>query len=101
MPDCSHLDQLDQLDLSLLAGGRSADEPAACQECAESGAAWVHLRRCLSCGHIGCCDSSGGRHATRHHHATGHPVVASHQPGETWGWCYPDHAFLEFEESPR
>ena len=65
-----------------------------CQECLESGSRWVHLRVCLECGHVGCCDSSPGKHATQHHHATGHPVVRSIEPGETWGWCYEDRVML-------
>jgi uncharacterized UBP type Zn finger protein len=65
-------------------------EPRAngCEECLATGGRWLHLRLCLSCGHIGCCDSSPGRHATKHSHATAHPVVQSFEPGETWGWCY-------------
>ncbi|MGF1425322.1 UBP-type zinc finger domain-containing protein [Kitasatospora sp. LaBMicrA B282] len=79
----------------------ATDEAAGCQECAADGSAWVHLRRCLTCGHVGCCDSSRGRHASAHHRATGHPVVASHQPGEEWGWCYPDRTFLDFSRLLR
>jgi uncharacterized UBP type Zn finger protein len=61
-----------------------------CKECLESGDGWVHLRLCLTCGHVGCCDSSPNRHATRHFHATRHPVIRSYEPGESWGWCYVD-----------
>lgn len=61
-----------------------------CQECLETGGEWVHLRECLSCGHVGCCDSSPGTHATKHYHATKHPVMQSAQPGEDWRWCFPD-----------
>nr|WP_241779736.1 UBP-type zinc finger domain-containing protein [Streptomyces natalensis] len=68
-----------------------------CQECLRSGDGWIHLRRCLTCGHIGCCDSSRNRHAGRHYESTRHPVVVSHQPDEYWGWCFPDQLFLEFE----
>lgn len=64
--------------------------PTGCAECLEQGMTWVHLRLCLACGHVGCCDSSPGRHATAHHHATAHPVVRSFQPGENWRWCYVD-----------
>ena len=56
--------------------------------------AWVHLRLCLYCGHVGCCDSSPGRHATHHYEHVGHPVMASFEPGERWGWCYPDEVEL-------
>ena len=63
---------------------------AGCEECLKTGDSWVHLRVCLVCGHTGCCDDSKNRHATRHYHATGHPVIRSKEPGETWGWCYID-----------
>jgi uncharacterized UBP type Zn finger protein len=66
-----------------------------CAECLASGDRWVHLRLCLTCGHVGCCDSSPNRHATRHYHATGHPIIKSLEPGEAWGWYYVDQ--LEFE----
>lgn len=66
-----------------------------CEECEKAGTRWVHLRLCLTCGHVGCCDSSPGRHATRHYHATTHPVIASFEPGERWAWCYVDEAELD------
>lgn len=66
------------------------DHPDECSECVAEGLAWVHLRMCLSCGHIACCDSSPGKHATGHAESTGHPVVRSVEPGESWRWCYPD-----------
>jgi uncharacterized UBP type Zn finger protein len=69
--------------------------PEGCEECLKLGTPWVHLRLCLTCGHVGCCDSSPGKHATKHFHATGHPVVASFEPGETWGWCYVHQAQLD------
>lgn len=59
-----------------------------CVECLASGGWWLHLRRCAECGHVGCCDSSPGQHASKHFHATGHPVVASFEPGETWFYNY-------------
>ncbi|MGW6655582.1 UBP-type zinc finger domain-containing protein [Rhodococcus qingshengii] len=63
--------------------------PGVCQECAELGEDnWSHLRMCLSCGHVGCCDSSPHQHATNHYRETGHPVMRSHEPGESWRWCY-------------
>ncbi|MER5325581.1 ubiquitin carboxyl-terminal hydrolase 14 [Streptosporangium roseum] len=65
--------------------------PQGCEECLSAGMRWVHLRRCLSCGHIGCCDSSPGKHATAHYKETDHPVVASFEPGEDWRWCYIDN----------
>lgn len=61
-----------------------------CGDCLEEGTRWVHLRRCLSCGRVGCCDSSPRRHATAHSRTTGHPVVQSFEPGEDWLWCYVD-----------
>jgi uncharacterized UBP type Zn finger protein len=64
--------------------------PEGCEECLRSGGRWVHLRLCLSCGHVGCCDSSPGRHASEHARALAHPIVRSFQPGESWRWCYVD-----------
>ncbi len=65
-----------------------------CQECLETGDTWVHLRQCLICGHVGCCDESKNKHATRHYHITGHPIVQSFEPGEDWMWCYVDQVLL-------
>ena len=78
--DCPHLHQATPRD----------GNTDGCEECLRSGDSWVHLRVCLACGHVGCCDSSKNRHATRHFQATGHPVIRSGEPGETWGWCYVD-----------
>ena len=64
--------------------------PDGWEECLLSGGRWVHLRLCRSCGHVGCCDSSPNRHATRHFQATGHPVIQSLEPGERWLYCYID-----------
>lgn len=72
--------------------------PEGCEECLRLGMPWVHLRLCLSCGHVGCCDSSPGRHATRHAHATAHPVAASFEPGERWAWCYVDRIEVDVPE---
>jgi uncharacterized UBP type Zn finger protein len=66
-----------------------------CEDCLKTGDEWVHLRLCLTCGHVGCCDSSQNKHATRHFHATGHPIVKSFEPGENWMWCYIDKVGLE------
>ena len=66
-----------------------------CEECLKSGDTWVHLRLCLSCGHVGCCDSSKNKHATKHHRSTQHPMIRSLEPGEEWGFCYPDDFFYE------
>ena len=78
--ECSHLDQIHPVFPS--ANG--------CEECLRSGDAWVHLRICMTCGHMGCCDSSPNRHASAHHRHTGHPIMRSMEPGEEWGWCYAD-----------
>jgi len=66
--------------------------PNGCEECLRDGTRWVHLRLCLECGHVGCCDSSPMRHATAHFGETEHPVIRSFQPGEDWRWCYVDQA---------
>jgi CPA1 family monovalent cation:H+ antiporter len=62
--------------------------PGVCEDCVREGSQWVHLRLCLACGHVGCCDSSPRRHATAHFHDSAHPVVRSAEPGESWRWCY-------------
>lgn len=67
-----------------------------CDECVKVGARWVHLRTCQQCGQTLCCDSSPNRHATRHALSSGHPVVASAEPGERWLYCYPDDAFSDY-----
>jgi uncharacterized UBP type Zn finger protein len=64
------------------------DEIAGCEECLKTGDTWVHLRMCLHCGHIGCCDSSPNRHARKHHRELNHPLIRSAEPGESWGYCY-------------
>ncbi len=66
-----------------------------CDECVKIGASWLHLRTCQECGTTRCCDSSPNRHATKHSVASGHPVIASAEPGERWLFCYPDNAFVE------
>jgi uncharacterized UBP type Zn finger protein len=68
-----------------------------CSECLAQGDTWVHLRMCLSCGHVGCCDSSKNRHARAHWHRTRHPVIRSFQRGEDWRWCYPHQDYLDPE----
>jgi len=68
-----------------------------CEECLKIGQPWVHLRLCLECGHVGCCDSSIGKHATKHFRTKGHPVMRSIEPGETWGWCYVDEVMLDMQ----
>lgn len=83
--DCTHLDQI--LDVSPNSEG--------CEECLAMGDTWVHLRLCLSCGHVGCCDSSRNKHATKHFLATNHPIMRSFEPGEEWMWCYIDQIFMQ------
>jgi uncharacterized UBP type Zn finger protein len=65
-----------------------------CAECVAMGDRWVHLRMCLECGHVGCCDSSKNKHATKHFHSSGHPLIRSIQPGESWVWCYVDEIMV-------
>jgi uncharacterized UBP type Zn finger protein len=72
-----------------------------CEDCLAIGDTWVHLRLCLVCGHVGCCDSSKNKHATRHFHDTGHPIIRSFQPGEEWGWCYMDELYVPSVVAPR
>ena len=67
-----------------------------CEECVKIGGRWVHLRTCQECGVTLCCDNSPNRHATKHAHATGHPVITSAETGERWLYCYPDEAFAEY-----
>lgn len=84
-PRCSHLSVIRPV----------APRTQGCEECLASGDKWVHLRLCLSCGHVGCCDDSKNRHATRHFQSTGHPLIASLEPGESWRWCYVDQMLLD------
>ncbi|MBV9573529.1 MAG: UBP-type zinc finger domain-containing protein [Acidobacteriales bacterium] len=73
-------------------------EPASyeCPECVALQDRWVHLRICLICGHVGCCDSSKNKHATKHFHSSHHAIIRSIEPGETWGWCYVDQITYNF-----
>ena len=82
---CSHLDQIHDV----------VPSAKGCEDCLRIGSWWVHLRICLTCGHVGCCDSSPNRHATRHAHQTQHPLVQSLEPGEAWIWCYVDEVAFE------
>ncbi|MFF3677878.1 UBP-type zinc finger domain-containing protein [Streptomyces sp. NPDC002120] len=70
-----------------------------CEQCRKRGWTWTRLRWCSTCGHVGCCDSSQGRHAYAHHARTGHPVVVSLAPDESWAWCYVDEVFLRRDEA--
>jgi uncharacterized UBP type Zn finger protein len=85
VPFCPHLAEVDD---------PPPVPPEGCAECLELGMRWVHLRRCLTCGHIGCCDSSPGKHATGHYRAIGHPIIQSYQPGEDWRWCFVDQTLV-------
>ena len=82
--ECTHLDQINDV------------EPSAegCEECLRTGDTWVHLRECLTCGHVGCCDSSKNKHAHRHADEAGHPIVRSFEPGEDWRWCFVDEVVV-------
>jgi uncharacterized UBP type Zn finger protein len=79
--ECTHLDQIKF----------RSTKTHVCEECVKMGDTWVHLRLCLICGHVGCCDSSKNRHATKHFRAVKHPLVRSIEPGEAWIWCYADN----------
>jgi uncharacterized UBP type Zn finger protein len=68
-----------------------------CEDCLRIGDEWVHLRLCTSCGHVGCCDDSKNKHATKHSKESQHPVVRSFEPGENWFWCYADEVMFEIE----
>jgi uncharacterized UBP type Zn finger protein len=77
---CTHLDQIEI----------TQTDTHVCEDCVKTGDRWVHLRMCLICGHVGCCDSSQNKHATKHFHEVGHPLIRSVEPGEAWIWCYVD-----------
>jgi uncharacterized UBP type Zn finger protein len=83
---CEHLQRLAAVEPT---------SPTGCEECLAIDQGWVHLRLCMDCGHVGCCDSSPGQHATAHARSTNHPVIQSFEQGEDWAFCYPDDAFVE------
>ena len=85
MAACTHRDQIRDV----------APKTNGCEECLKRADQWVQLRMCLSCGHVGCCDSSKNRHATAHFQKSGHPVMQTMQPGEKWKWCYVDQTMLD------
>ena len=88
MAVCAHLDAIQDV------------QPSApgCEDCLAAGRHdWVHLRLCMSCGHVGCCDNSPGKHATGHFHAVEHPIIRSIEPGEAWLWCYVDEVAFELD----
>jgi len=82
---CSHLEQI----------RNPSPKTEGCEECLKMGDSWVHLRLCEICGHVGCCDSSKNKHATKHFRKTQHPIMRSLEPGENWGWCYIDEVMIE------
>jgi uncharacterized UBP type Zn finger protein len=81
---CTHLDQIKV----------TTTNKHVCEDCVKTGDTWVHLRLCLTCGHVGCCDSSPMRHAHAHAAHIGHPIVQSFEPGESWRWCYIDETYV-------
>ena len=85
MDSCSHFDQIRPVT------PRSND----CEECLKTGDSWVHLRLCLTCGHVGCCDDPKNKHASAHFRHTRHPIIRSFEPGETWAWCLVDQALFD------
>jgi len=88
-PTCTHLDQISVTELPVPIDG--------CEECLKIGGRWLHLRMCMSCGKIGCCDSSPNRHARTHAAESGHPIARSAEPGEEWSWCFIDEAAFVVE----
>jgi len=82
--NCTHLDQVRNV----------RPRAKGCEECLEMGEGWVHLRLCLTCGHVGSCDSSKNKHASKHFHSSQHPIVQSLEPGEDWRWCYVDETIF-------
>jgi hypothetical protein len=84
---CTHLNTIDET--------LERDRGEGCTECLKIGSHWVHLRQCMQCGEVACCDDSPMRHATAHNKATAHPIIRSLEPGEYWYWCYPDQLAFE------
>ena len=90
MPTCTHIDHVLITQLP--------DEVAGCEDCLATGGVWLHLRICLACGHVGCCDDSPARHASAHHAQSGHPIIRSIEPGEDWSWCFEDELAMRIPE---
>ena len=90
LPDCSHLDSITVTELPATSDG--------CEDCLREGGEWLHLRICLECGHVGCCDDSPGQHASRHAAATDHALIRSLEPGEEWSWCFVDEVAMIIPE---
>jgi len=85
MPHCTHLSQIKHVKA----------KTDGCEECLKMGDDWVHLPLCMSCGHVGCCDDSKNKHASKHFHASKHPIIRSIEPGEEWGYCFADDMMFE------
>jgi uncharacterized UBP type Zn finger protein len=85
MSQCSHIELINNV----------VPHTNGCEECLQSGDEWVHLRICKTCGHVGCCDISKNKHAAKHFHSTGHPIIQSFEPGEGWGYCYIDNIYFK------
>jgi uncharacterized UBP type Zn finger protein len=90
MAACTHLDQVEVLELPERVEG--------CEDCLKTGDPWLHLRICLSCGHVGCCDDSPNRHATAHAGESGHALIRSLEPGEDWSWCFLDEIAMRIPD---
>jgi len=88
---CRHLDTVDD---------EIEPESWGCVDCLRDGGIWLHLRICMACGHIGCCNSSPNRHATAHFHEQGHPLIRSYEPNENWWWCYLDELRFKLDGAP-
>jgi uncharacterized UBP type Zn finger protein len=89
--ECSHIDQVRITESNV----------KVCQDCVKTGDTWVHLRLCMICGHVGCCDQSKNWHATKHFRASTHPLIRSIEPGETWAWCFVDELELILTENEQ
>jgi hypothetical protein len=89
-PACSHLDTIEVTELPAAVDG--------CEDCLREGSVWLHLRICLCCGHVGCCDDSPHQHASRHAAACGHQLIRSLEPGEEWSWCFADQLAMIIAE---
>jgi uncharacterized UBP type Zn finger protein len=87
MNECTHMDQIKDV---------KPPRSRVCGECIKMGDTWVHLRLCMTCGHVGCCDSSKNKHATKHFHSAKHAIMKSIEPGENWGWCFIDELEIDF-----
>jgi len=90
LKECAHLDQIKEV----------TPNSEGCAECIALGDTWIHLRMCRTCGHVGCCDESKNKHASRHFYEMDHPIIKSLEPDEGWSWCFIDEVVVEFETAP-